>query len=250
MKRAVVSTLTLALGAVLLGAAGKPTFGYAGPVPVRHSGTAGGTIARALAFVAPVITPHVGEIADRARRRLHQDAAGTYIQDILRERDSALIRWPDRRGIPLAVWIQPSARIKGFLPEFVGRVRDAFVEWDDVHLPVRFTFVRDSINADVHVNWVDHFAEQISGRTRWSHDEGFAITDANIVLAVHHSNGGPLDEDAVGAIALHEVGHLLGLDHTTDSLAIMAPRVRVRRLAEADRATARLLYALPARSFR
>jgi predicted Zn-dependent protease len=67
---------------------------------------------------------------------------------------------------------------------------------------------------------------------------------------VHHSNGGPLDEDAVGAIALHEVGHLLGLDHTTDSLAIMAPRVRVRRLAEADRATARLLYALPARSFR
>jgi hypothetical protein len=249
MKRVAVSTLTVALGALLLGAAGKPSFGYAGPIPVRHTGVASGTIARALAIVSPVAL-HNDETAARARRRLHQGAAGTYIQDILRERDSVLIRWPDRRGVPLAVWIQPSARIKGFLPEFAGRVREAFMEWDDVRLPVRFTFVRDSINADVHVNWVDHFAEQISGRTRWSHDEGFAITDANIVLAVHHSNGGQLDEDAVGAIALHEIGHLLGLDHTSDSLAIMSPRVRVRQLAEADRATARLLYTLPARSFR
>ena len=47
------------------------------------------------------------------------------------------------------------------------------------------------------------------------------------------------------AIALHEVGHLLGLDHTADTMNIMTPKVRVRELCEADRATMRLLYSLP-----
>ncbi|HEX3868652.1 MAG TPA: matrixin family metalloprotease, partial [Gemmatimonadaceae bacterium] len=59
-----------------------------------------------------------------------------------------------------------------------------------------------------------------------------------------------LDEDSMRAMAMHEIGHLLGLDHTSDELSIMAPKVRVRELSDADRATVRLLYSLPAGSFR
>jgi predicted Zn-dependent protease len=54
-----------------------------------------------------------------------------------------------------------------------------------------------------------------------------------------------LDEDAMRAMALHEIGHLLGLDHTYDVRSIMAPKVRVRALSSADKATVRLLYTLP-----
>ena len=71
------------------------------------------------------------------------------------------------------------------------------------------------------------------------------IADASIDLAVHHHKGDVLDEDAMRAMALHEIGHLLGLDHTYDVRSIMAPKVRVRTLSSADKATVRLLYTLP-----
>ena len=181
------------------------------------------------------------------RRRARRAKPGTYIGDILaraRFVARALARPPRRSAHRL-----DSAAIRGRRTSpatYVDAVRAAFEEWDAVHLPVHFTFVDDSADAEVHVNWIDHFNEPISGRTRWARDDDWVITDANIMLAVHHHQGEQLDDDAMRAMALHEIGHLLGLDHTTDSLSIMAPKVRVRQLSDADRATVRLLYALPA----
>jgi predicted Zn-dependent protease len=148
--------------------------------------------------------------------------------------------------MPLTVWIQPTSGVSDFSREYVSRVQVAFENWDSLQLPVRFAFVTDSATADVHVNWIDHFDEPISGRTRWARDDDWTITDANIILAMHHHQGETLDPESMKAMALHEIGHLLGLDHTSDSTSIMAPRVRVRDLSDADRATVRLLYALPA----
>jgi Matrixin len=186
-----------------------------------------------------------GGLAD-VRRRVRNEQAGTYIGDILLERDSSLARWPERDSVPLTVWVQPRSRVHDFSTAFVARVRAAFEEWDALHLPLHFAFVDDSADAEVHVVWIDRFHEPISGRTRWARDDNWSITDANITLAVHHNQGDLLEDDAMQAMALHEIGHLLGLDHTTDTTSIMAPRVRVRALSAADRATARLLYALPA----
>jgi predicted Zn-dependent protease len=177
---------------------------------------------------------------------VRDEQAGTYIADILLERDSALARWPDRKGVPLTVWIQPASNVHDFSTSFVARVRAAFEEWDALHLPVHFTFVEDSSDAEIHVSWIDRFRDPISGRTRWARDDSWTITDANITLAIHHNQGELLEDDAMQAMALHEIGHLLGLDHTADTTSIMAPRVRVRALSVADRATVRLLYALPA----
>ncbi len=181
----------------------------------------------------------------RVRRRLAEGGVGTYINEMLVERDSALARWPDRHGVPLRVWVQQTSNVGDWDPAYVRGVRDAFLEWDALRLPVRFTFIGDSSRADVHVTFIDHFEEPISGRTKWVRDDDWWITDADIVLATHHRGGDVLDVDAMRAMTLHEVGHLLGLDHTADDANIMAPRVRVRALSSADRATVRLLYALP-----
>jgi len=179
------------------------------------------------------------------RRRIQLGENGTYIGEILGERDSALARWPERITTPVRVWVGSSPAIEGWDPTYPDRVRDAFDQWAGLGIPVRFTFVRDSADADVHVSWIDHFDSPISGKTIWARDGKWWIVTANITLALHHNAGELLDAKAVRAIALHEVGHLLGLDHTADTANIMTSRVRVRDLSEADRATMKLLYSLP-----
>ena len=198
----------------------------------------------------PAEAPVTGELSmprdvEEIRRKLRDGAPGTYVNELLLQRDSALARWPDRRENPLRVWVQPETPASDFSVGFPEIVRAAFEEWVTTGIPIEFDFVTDSARADIHVTWIDRFDEQISGKTLWAHDDDWWIVEANIVLAVHHRGGEPLDSSAVRAIALHEIGHLLGLDHTQDTANIMTPKVRVKELSEADRATARLLYKLP-----
>jgi hypothetical protein len=181
----------------------------------------------------------------RIKYRLENEASGTFIGEMLASHDSSLARWPDRQLQPLRIWIQSAPNLVDWSSESVSIVREAFIDWADTGIPLNFAFVLDSVSADVHVTWTDRFEEPISGKTLWSHDERWWILEANIVLAIHHRTGETLDADATRAIALHEVGHLIGLDHTADTTSIMTPRVRVKNLSAADRATAQLLYLLP-----
>jgi hypothetical protein len=183
---------------------------------------------------------------EEIRRKVRDGAPGTYVDELLLQRDSALARWPERRKNPLRVWVQSRTTASDFSEEFPEIVRTAFEEWMNTGIPVAFNFITDSARADIHVTWIDRFDEQISGKTLWAHDDDWWIVEANIVLAVHHRGGEPLDSSAVRAIALHEIGHLLGLDHTQDAANIMTPKVRVKELSVADIATARLLYTVPA----
>ncbi len=197
---------------------------------------------RALEAMEPMMAArNVSEI----RETIRQHEQGTYIPEILVQRDSALARWPERIAQPLRVWVADAPDVPDWKPAYAERVREAFAEWQEIGIPVHFTFVVDSTDADIRVRWIDQFAEPISGKTLWARDRSWWIVSATITLALHHNAGEALDSRAIKAIALHEVGHLLGLDHTTDTGNIMTARVRVRDLSDPDRATVRLLYAVP-----
>lgn len=169
----------------------------------------------------------------------------TYIDEILAARGGNIARWVDRRDNPITVWIQRSPGVRDFWPDFPDRARDAFYNWSNAGIPVRFLFIGDSAAAEVRVRWVDHFPDQAAGKTYWARDVNWWILGADIELALHSAAGQAYDRHAVHAIALHEVGHLIGLDHSSNPDNIMAPRVHAMQLSPADLRTANLIYRLP-----
>lgn len=200
--------------------------------------TGGLTRIRRSALPAPV-----HDYADIARKLA--DAQGSaYIDEVLAQRGGNVARWVDRRDDPVRVWVQPRSTIKDWWSDFPERTRDAFYTWAAAGIPIRFLFIDDSAAAEVRVRWVDHFAEA-AGKTYWARDQNWWIVDADIELAVHHPSGRRYDGDNIRTIALHEVGHLIGLDHTTNPDNIMSASVHVASLSAADLRTAALIYKLP-----
>jgi len=142
------------------------------------------------------------------------------------------------------VWIDTASELSGVLTHYPQTVRSAFGEWAATGIPIRFSFVPSPRDAEIRVRWTERLPHK-TGSTTWRTDRYGVLTSGDIVLATHISDGFPLDARGMRAIALHEVGHALGLSHSLDSRDIMAPLVRVDELSASDRGTIRLLYSLP-----
>jgi hypothetical protein len=179
------------------------------------------------------------------RQRLLQSQHGTFVGEILASRDSSLARWAERRTNPVLVWIDERSPLAAPGQDLGSNVRQAFYDWSAAGVPLAFTFIGDSARAEVHVTFVDRFAERMSGRTLWTRDVHWWILRGDIQLALHSGAGHQLNNEQLHAIALHEVGHLLGLDHTSNPAAIMSPRVSALQLTPEDIATMRLIYQFP-----
>lgn len=208
---------------------------------------ANGTLGTAPASRAPERRP-AGAVVASGRATLdalRSEWAGTYMDRILAERDSTLERWPDRRGDPIRVWLDGNLDGRQVPSSFASAVESAFTEWASVGLPVRFEFVQRPQDAEVRVHWTDYLAQK-TGSTTWRADRNGWLKGGDITLATHIGAGQPIDPHGMRQIALHEVGHLVGLSHSQNPRDIMAPLVRASDLSAADIATARLLYSFQA----
>jgi hypothetical protein len=199
----------------------------------------------------PPAAPMAGGAAARqaVRERLLREAAGTYLPEMLAENDSALRRWPARAGRTLRVAVVRMGA-RDYVEDFAGAVHWAVTRWNGVGLPVQLETGADSASADIVVAWVDSLGANRLGRAEVTRDGTGGIVHAVLVLATHSPNGAPLPQRVMVTMALHELGHALGLGHSSDSADALFPTSVAIELTPRDRRTATLLYDLPTGSLK
>src|SRR6266516_1658064 len=181
------------------------------------------------------------------RRRIRASAGLTYLNEIVAATsDSVLHRWDERVTTPVRVFLPPGV-VANFQPAFLDAVRNAFGRWQEAGVPVRFNLDADSASAEVRFQWRIQFDGERAGQTdlEWDQADGHLIGGV-VTLATSDPKGQPLGPDDMRVLALHEIGHLIGLDHCPDSGDLMFAQTKVRDLSPRDIATALLLYELPA----
>jgi len=185
-----------------------------------------------------------------ARRRIRASAGSTYLNEMLAASgDSMLRRWDNRMSSPVRVWFAPTVAAN-FQPPFIDAIRRAFGLWSAAGVPVAFDFSADSSSAEVVFRWKPQFDIERSGQTDLHWDQDGHIQSAVVTLATFDPKGRAMDVDDIRVVAEHEIGHVLGLDHSPDSTDLMFPTAKVRELSDRDVRTMLLLYLLTPGSIR
>lgn len=165
------------------------------------------------------------------------------VKDLLYTRDSTLVRWAV--GSELRIWIDAPPRIDGVPGALPARVHRSIALWRAARLPLKVRYVEKAEEANVHVTWIKNLPGETIGITELIMNDMLGVQSARIFIALHDSQGKPLDADKVDATLLHEAGHLLGLVHTDNDRSAMHPRSRVKRPSAEDIEVLQMLYRLP-----
>ncbi|HET7457854.1 MAG TPA: matrixin family metalloprotease [Gemmatimonadaceae bacterium] len=154
------------------------------------------------------------------------------------------VLWTASHRDTLALWIDSTGATSGWSPQLVGMVTEAADAWRAAGSPLRFVRVADPASADVRVHWRRWDPGPSRGSTTWALNERGELVGADVTIVlspgVRFAVSRPCE---LRAIALHELGHALGLPHDPSRDAVMYWQTGAApTLTEHDRAALRTAY--------
>lgn len=199
--------------------------------------------ALALAWLAIVFTPSVSaaQAADYSGPGVVPPAEA-YVGGADESAEMVFPRWRagpgEERTLRVYLSDPPPAR-----PGFWAETIRAIDEWNAVEgVPVSFERTRHASAADVEFRWIRRFDARQAGTTDWETDGEGWLSSAVVTLAMEHEDGMSMSDEFLRLVALHELGHVIGLPHSDDPSDVMHPGNRSLTLSDRDIRSARQLY--------
>lgn len=164
-----------------------------------------------------------------------------------RAQEAQIYRWTKER--PIKVYIKPGFAVPGFRPQLQMLLMQAFGEWTE-GTPLSIAYVTAPREAQITCEWT-------ADRSRMStfKEDGQAVLVPNgneltmaslVLLTVPPPSMKTLTDNYAKHVALHEVGHVLGLGHSKVTADVMYgliyPDDKVYKLTDNDKNTLIALY--------